>query len=84
MKRNFLSRAHNDSYPLMNLYWHPGDVNHDLIINIFDAVLIASAYGATPSDPRWNCHSDIIEHFGIIDIFDIVLLAGSYGEVYNP
>ncbi|MFX1484608.1 MAG: NosD domain-containing protein [Promethearchaeota archaeon] len=32
-----------DRYPLRNLYWNPADVNHDLIVNIFDIVLPLSA-----------------------------------------
>ena len=73
-----------DHYPLMNLYWHPADINKDLEINIFDAVLMSSSYYATPSDPHWNCHCDIVEPYGIIDLLDIVLMADSYGEEYSP
>jgi len=73
-----------DNYPLMNLYWNPADVNHDLKVDIFDVVLACSAYSSTPLDPNWNCHCDIAEPYGVIDIFDIVMIAGSYGEEYLP
>jgi len=69
-----------DNYPLMNLYWNPADVNHDLKVDIYDVVLACSAYSSTPSDPHWNPHCDIAEPYGIIDIYDIVMIAGSYGE----
>ncbi|MDH5771444.1 MAG: hypothetical protein OEZ25_09185, partial [Candidatus Bathyarchaeota archaeon] len=73
-----------DSYPLMNLYWNPGDIDHDLDIDIFDVVKCAIAYGSTPSDPNWNPHCDIAEPYGIINIFDLVTMAASYGEEYTP
>jgi len=72
-----------DHYPLMNPYWNPGDVNHDLKVDIYDVVLASGAYMSTPSDSKWNPHCDIAEPCGIIDIYDIVLLCGSYGERYN-
>jgi parallel beta-helix repeat protein len=72
-----------DSYPLMNEYWNPGDVDHDLDVDIFDAVRTASAYGSTPSDPNWNPHCDIASPYGVINIYDIVVLAGSYGQEHT-
>jgi hypothetical protein len=73
-----------DNYPLMNLYWNPGDIDHDLGVDIFDLVRCAGAYGSTPSDPNWNPHCDITEPYGIINIFDIVTIAANYGEEYTP
>jgi len=73
-----------DYYPLMNLYWNPADINHDLKVDIYDVVLACSAYTSTPSDPHWNPHCDIAESYGIIDIYDIVMICTSYGEEYNP
>lgn len=72
-----------DNYPLMNRYWNPGDINHDLKVDIYDAVLVCVAYTSTPSDPHWNPHCDIAEPYGIIDIYDVVMMAGSYGKEYN-
>ena len=74
-----------DFYPLMNRYWNPADVNHDLKVDIIDAVLICVAYSSTPSDDRWNCHCDIADPYGIIDIYDVAVMCGSYGEEFaNP
>ena len=73
-----------DQYPLMNIYWNPADIDHDLDVDIFDIVKCAGAYRSTPSDPKWNCHCDIARAFGIVDIFDIVMVASSYGKKYNP
>jgi len=73
----------SDNYPLMNPYWNPADINHDLKIDIFDVVLCANAYGSTPSDPHWNSLCDLTEPYGIVNIFDVVAVCGSYGEVWD-
>jgi len=79
-----IDAGNKDHYPLMNPYWNPADVNHDLKVNIYDAVLICAAYSSTPSDPHWNPHCDIAEPYGVIDIYDIVMICSSYGEEYLP
>lgn len=73
-----------DNCPLMNLFWNPGDIDHDLDVDIFDVVKTAIAYGSTPLDVNWNPHCDIAEPYGTINIFDIVTIAGSYGKEYTP
>ena len=62
----------------------PGDVDHDLDVDIFDAVKCGIAYGATPQDANWNPYCDIAEPHEVIDIFDLVALAGNYGEKCTP
>jgi parallel beta-helix repeat protein len=57
-----------------------GDVNVDGIVDIYDIVIAASSYGATPSDPNWNPRADIAPRWELIDIFDMVTLASRYGE----
>jgi parallel beta-helix repeat protein len=69
-----------DNYPLMIRYWNPADINHDLKVDIFDAVTVCVAYSSTPSDFNWNCHGDIAEPIGIIDMDDIEMIRISYGE----
>jgi len=76
--------SNQDNYPLMNIYWNPTDINHDLTVDIFDVVLACAAYSSTPSDLNWNCHCDIAEPSGVINIFDIVTISTSYGEKYIP
>jgi len=73
-----------DNYPLMNPYWNPADINHDLEVDIFDVVAACAAYSSNPIDSNWNCHCDITEPYGIINIFDIVTICSSYGEEYTP
>jgi hypothetical protein len=56
-----------------------GDINADGIVDIFDCVRIALAFGAKPSDPNWDPNSDITND-NIIDIFDLVIIAIHFGE----
>jgi len=76
--------SNQDDFPLMNPYWNPSDINHDLIVDIFDVVRAAGAYDSTPVDLNWNPHCDIAEPYSVIDIFDIVTIAMSYGKEYTP
>jgi parallel beta-helix repeat protein len=71
-----------DYFPLVNPYWNPGDINHDLRIDIFDVVTIASSYG-TPSSPHWNPHADIAEPYGSVNILDIVACTNQYGKRHS-
>jgi hypothetical protein len=64
-------------------HWNPADVNNDLKVDIYDVVLGARAYGATPADPDWNPRCDLAEPYGVVDLFDIMVTAGSYGEEWN-
>lgn len=58
---------------------HPGDVNGDEIVDIFDLVLVANAYGSSKGDPSYIPNADINDD-GTIDIFDLVLVSSHYGE----
>jgi parallel beta-helix repeat protein len=79
----FIIDSHNiDYYPLMNPYWIPADINHDLKVDILDVVKATYAYGTDSSDPRWNPHADIAQPYGKIDILDVVLCTGHYAEKY--
>lgn len=55
-----------------------GDINHDGVINIYDVVMLAAAYGSTPSDPNWNSEADLLSD-NVIDMYDAVLLLYNYG-----
>jgi subtilisin family serine protease len=57
----------------------PGDVNADGRVDIFDAVLLASAAGSKPGDKNWNANTDINGDF-IVDLFDAVILADHTGQ----
>jgi hypothetical protein len=54
------------------------DINKDATVDVYDAILLAHLFGATPSDPEWTPNADINSD-GIIDISDVMTLEGSYG-----
>jgi hypothetical protein len=57
----------------------PGDLNGDGTVDIYDAILLAAAYGSTPGTPNWNPNADI-NGDGIVDIYDAIILAGNFGQ----
>lgn len=57
-----------------------GDVNADGHIDIFDLVAGAIAFGATPSDPRWNPQADLVEEFGLVNVFDLTMVMIHFNE----
>jgi len=71
-----------DHYPLMNLYWNPADINHDLKVNLKDVFATAKAYGSVPGDSKWNPHCDIIAD-AIIDLKDYFAVCKSFGRAYS-
>jgi hypothetical protein len=56
-----------------------GDVNGDLTVDLFDAILISGAFGAQPPSPNWNANADI-NGDGIVDILDAILLGATFGQ----
>jgi hypothetical protein len=66
----------------------PGDVNHDEKVSLTDLVLLANAYGTTPSDTvgtghhQWNPNADF-NGDGKVGLDDLVILAKYYG-LRNP
>jgi len=57
-----------------------GDANGDGIIDIFDAIILSTAYGATPDKPNWNAAADL-NGDNVVDIYDAIALASNYGKV---
>jgi len=57
----------------------PGDINGDNIVDIFDVVRVALAFGAVSTDPNWDSNANINSD-GIVDIFDLVVVALHFGE----
>lgn len=58
-----------------------GDTNGDKIVDIFDVVIAASAFGSRPGDPNWNSIADLYQD-GLIDIFDLVIIGVNFGKGY--
>lgn len=57
-----------------------GDVNIDGFVDIFDAVILAKAFGSKPRDSNWNATADV-NIDGFVDIFDAVLIAKNFGKL---
>jgi len=72
-----------DHYPLMKP-WAPhilGDINGDGIVDLKDLVLMACAYGSTPTSTNWDANADL-DGNGRVDLTDLVTLATHYGQHY--
>jgi streptogramin lyase len=55
------------------------DVNNDGIVDVFDLVTLANAYGTMEGDIEWNTACDI-NNDGLVDLFDLIILAKGYGN----
>ena len=55
-----------------------GDINEDSAVDLYDALILAKAFGSTQSAPNWNPDADI-NHDGVVDIFDAIILASHMG-----
>ena len=58
-----------------------GDLNSDDIVDIFDMVTVAIAFGSTIGAPNYDLLADLDFDFDI-DIFDVVLVATKFGNIY--
>ena len=56
-----------------------GDVNGDGKVDLKDIGIVARAFGATPSDPRWAPAADL-NGDGRIDVKDISIVASNFGK----
>jgi len=72
-----------ESIPITVYCWNPADVNHDLEVNLHDAVLLLAVYGSERGDENYNPHCDINEPYGVINLYDAVLLLVNYGKKYS-
>jgi len=61
-----------------------GDLNGDRKVDIYDVVIVATAYDATPADARWNPLADMKEPWGKINIQDVVMVTRVYGKTWTP
>ncbi|MGD0494606.1 MAG: dockerin type I domain-containing protein [Candidatus Bathyarchaeia archaeon] len=51
-----------------------GDINGDGFVDIYDALVLGSAFGSTSRDSNWNPNADL-NNDGVVDIFDSIILA---------
>ncbi|MEM1551493.1 MAG: hypothetical protein QXH03_02340 [Candidatus Bathyarchaeia archaeon] len=65
-------------YPLAEV-----DINFDGVVDIYDIVVLAIAFGSVGGEPNWNVEADVTLD-GQVDIFDMVRIALRFGEEYSP
>ena len=58
----------------------PGDINADGIVDVYDLILVGSAFGSCTGSPNYNPNADI-NNDNTIDIYDLILVASHFGEV---
>ena len=75
-----IKENNTDRYPLIYPYGYipSPDVNDDKIVDIYDIVMIAKAFGSKPGYPNWNPITDLVQD-GVIDIFDVVTVSSNFG-----
>jgi parallel beta-helix repeat protein len=76
-----------DNCPLMNVYWNPCDMNHDLKVDMKDIGKSAKAFGTRSENDLWNPHADItgpepLVPDGTVDMRDISIIARNFMEHY--
>jgi len=57
----------------------PYDLNYDGKVNIVDISQAATAFAASPGNPRWNMEADVDVN-GVVNIVDIAKIAGQFGN----
>ena len=57
----------------------PGDINGDGTVDIYDAILLSTAFNSQPGMTNWNPNADI-NGDGIVDIYDAIILASHFGQ----
>ena len=81
-----------DNYPLMNVYWNPCDISHDLEVNRTDIDSSANAFSTRAGDNLWNPHADITGQNirseplvldGRVNMRDMSLIAKNFGEHHS-
>jgi hypothetical protein len=65
-----------DNYPLRSPYVE-GDVNHDSVVNIIDATLLALAWQTTKGQPKYNIHADF-NMDNTINIIDVATIGRNW------
>jgi len=59
----------------------PGDIKGDFVVDIFDAISLANAFGCVPTDLKWDSNADV-NNDNNVDIFDAIILASHFNEHY--
>lgn len=79
---NIAGVAANDTLEFY-VCWNPADGDHDLNVDLYDAVPLLTIYCSKLGDGNYDCQCDISEPYGRIDLYDAVLLTSNFGKKYG-
>jgi hypothetical protein len=54
------------------------DINNDGFVDVYDLIIVSSAFGSTPGEPNWNPIADI-NGDNAVDIYDVIIIASNFG-----
>jgi hypothetical protein len=53
------------------------DLNNDVVVDIFDLMIVTTHFGQTQTNPSWNTTADVVAN-SEIDIYDVVFVASRF------
>jgi hypothetical protein len=77
-----MTDAQKNSLKMMQYTPIPGDINDDGTVDIYDAILLSSAFNSQSGSKNWNANADI-NGDGIVDIYDAIILSNYFGQTAN-
>jgi hypothetical protein len=77
LEANTADNSLDDGY--VKLVLIQGDINADNSVDIYDVLILASAFNSTPNNANFNPNADLNSD-GIVDMYDALLLAANYGK----
>ena len=61
---------------------NPEDVNRDGVVNMADALLIATVFNSTRGDNKYKVECDL-DNNGVVNMADILAIASKFGKTFN-
>jgi len=55
----------------------PGDISGDGSVDIYDAIILASAFNSVSGGSNWNANSDI-NNDDVVDVYDAIIVAANF------
>jgi hypothetical protein len=69
------------NYTVLAASVNPGDLNADRTVNIFDLILVRTAYASLPTDVRWDARADT-NGDRVINISDLIEVRRHFAKTY--
>ena len=55
-------------------------MNGDGVVDVYDAIILAKAFGSSPGSPNWNPNVDF-NNDAVVNISDAIIFAGTFGKI---